>query len=280
MKRTFKQLAVAAMLTLVSVTVQIGLSQPAEAAAWVRPVVNGPLGQGFSSVHHGVDIISPRWEPIRAVHAGVVQQVVCNSSSGTCDQDGSPQVSGCGWYVGIGHPDGTGTLYCHMVQRPSVSVGQSVSTGQVIGYVGSSGNSSGPHLHFQTHNGSSTNDGNTVNPVTFMAARGVDLASGGSTTPPSGPPSGTVWVDTFANAPGRSTPGGTQTGTLYAGRNYVYCRVWGPNVQVGSAFNHWWLKTDLDTGNPWQNQWVSAYYLSRWGNDVAKDNNGVDIPPC
>jgi hypothetical protein len=60
----------------------------------------------------------------------------------------------------------------------------------------------------------------------------------------------------------------------------VYCRVWGPNVQVGGAYNHWWLKTDLDTGNPWQNQWVSAYYLSRWGNDVAKDNNGIDIPSC
>jgi hypothetical protein len=166
-----------------------------------------------------------------------------------------------------------------MNQQPLVSVGQSVSTGQVIGEVGTTGQSSGPHLHFQTHNGPSNNDGNTVNPVTFMSARGVNL-NGGSTPPPTPPPSGTYWVDTFASAPGRSTPGGAQTGTLYAGRNYVYCRVWGPNVQVGSAFNHWWLKTDLDTGSPWQNQWVSAYYLTRWGNDVAKDNNGVNIPPC
>lgn len=91
---------------------------------------------------------------------------------------------------------------------------------------------------------------------------------------------GPWWVDTFASAPGYSSPGGTRTGTLYAGTNYVYCKVWGPVVQVGSAYNHWWLLTDLDTGNPWQNQWVSAYYLSRWGNDEAKDNGGVVIPNC
>ncbi|WP_203909953.1 M23 family metallopeptidase [Rhizocola hellebori] len=280
MKSKLKR-AVAALLLLASVgVVQFGLAQPAQAATWVKPV-NGTLGQGFggtcSGCHHGVDIIAARWTPIYAVHAGVVQTSRCGSPN--CDIDGSPQTSGCGWYVGINHPDGTGTLYCHMVQRPEVSVGQSVSTGQVIGYVGTSGNSSGPHLHFQTHNGASNNDNLAVNPVPFMSARGVNLA-GGSTPPPTQPPAGTYWVDTFAAAPGSATPGGAQTGTLYAGRNYVYCRVWGPNVQVGSAFNHWWLKTDLDSGSPWQNQWVSAYYLSRWGNDVAKDNNGNDIPGC
>ena len=86
------------------------------------------------------------------------------------------------------------------------------------------------------------------------------------------------WVDTFADAPGHSTPGGTQTGTLYKGTNYVFCKVWGPEVRVGTAYNHWWMKTDLDVGPA--NQWVSAYYLSRWGNDEAKDNNGVDLPNC
>jgi hypothetical protein len=89
-----------------------------------------------------------------------------------------------------------------------------------------------------------------------------------------------VWVTTFANAPGYSKPGGTRTGTLNAGTNYVYCKVWGPIVQSGSSYNHWWLLTDLDSGNPWRNQYVSAYYLSKWGNDVAKDNNGVVIRNC
>jgi hypothetical protein len=88
------------------------------------------------------------------------------------------------------------------------------------------------------------------------------------------------WVSTFANAPGRSSPGGTQTGTLYAGYNYVYCKVWGPVVQSGGAYNHYWLKTDLDTGYPWQNQWVSAYYLTKWGNDEAKDDDGHVIRDC
>ncbi|MFC4114009.1 N-acetylmuramoyl-L-alanine amidase [Nonomuraea zeae] len=95
-----------------------------------------------------------------------------------------------------------------------------------------------------------------------------------------GPAPGKYWVDTFADAPGHATPGGARTGTLLRGTNYVYCRTWGPIVQSGSSFNHWWLKTDLDSGSPWQNQWVSAYYLSRWGNDQAKDNNGNDIPDC
>ncbi|MET8148782.1 M23 family metallopeptidase [Actinoplanes sp. NPDC049668] len=273
MKRKLQQLAIAVVTMVASLgIVQVALDGPAQAASWVKPV-NGTLGGGFGGGHRGVDIMATRGTPIYAVSSGVVQQVVCNSSTGTCDSDGNSSATGCGWYVGINHPDGTGTLYCHMVRRPSVNVGQTVSTGQVIGYVGSSGNSSGPHLHFQTHNGQSNNDGNTVDPVTFMLARGVDLRNGG------GDPT-KYWVDTFANAPGRSSPGGAQTGTLNAGTNYVYCRVWGPNVQVGSAYNHWWLKTDLDTGSPWQNQWVSAYYLSRWGNDVAKDNNGVDIRAC
>jgi len=264
------------MLTLASAgMVQIGLASPAQAATWVKPLDIGTVGQGFNPPGHlGVDISVPRWTPIHTVHAGVVQTSRCGSPN--CNIDGWSTYTGCGWYVGINHPDGTGTLYCHMVQQPLVSVGQSVSTGQVIGYVGTSGQSSGTHLHFQTHNGPSNNDANTVNPVTFMSARGVNL-NGGSTPPP---PAATYWVDTFANAPGRSTPGGTQTGTLYAGTNYVYCKVWGPIVQVGSAYNHWWMKTDLDTGNPWQNQWVSAYYLSRWGNDEAKDNNGVNLPNC
>ncbi|GAA0375620.1 hypothetical protein Acor_81030 [Acrocarpospora corrugata] len=110
---------------------------------------------------------------------------------------------------------------------------------------------------------------------------GYSAPVGVGSTPPTQPPTqGKYWVDTFAAAPGYSTPGGARTGTLNAGTNYVYCKVWGPVVQVSGAFNHWWLKTDLDSGSPWQNQYVSAYYLSRWGNDEAKDNSGVVIPNC
>jgi len=70
------------------------------------------------------------------------------------------------------------------------------------------------------------------------------------------------WVDTFEDAPGHSSPGGARTGTLHKGTHYVFCKVWGPKKQVGDSYNHWWLKTDLDTGQ--RNQLVSAYYLTRW----------------
>ena len=55
---------------------------------------------------------------------------------------------GCGNYVYINHASGYQTLYCHMVQWPSVGGGQWVNTNQHIGYVGSTGHSTGPHCHF------------------------------------------------------------------------------------------------------------------------------------
>jgi hypothetical protein len=54
-------------------------------------------------------------------------------------------------------------------------------------------------------------------------------------------------------------------------------------IGTGSQFNHWWMRTDLDRVYPGKSgagAYVSAYYLSRWGNDQAKDNSGRDIPNC
>ncbi|WP_157753771.1 N-acetylmuramoyl-L-alanine amidase [Lysobacter capsici] len=102
------------------------------------------------------------------------------------------------------------------------------------------------------------------------------LINGGG-TPPN--PPGKYWVDTFANATGYKWPSTlTPVGTLYQGTNYVYCKAWGEEVRSGSSYNHYWLKTDLDVGPA--GAWVSAYYLSRWGNDEARDNNGAVIPDC
>jgi hypothetical protein len=87
------------------------------------------------------------------------------------------------------------------------------------------------------------------------------------------------WVDTSPTAPVYGSPTSTaQTGTLNAGTNYVYCKEWGRQIGNVTTYNHWWLKTDPDTGPA--NQYVSAYYLTRWGNDEAKDNNGTVIPDC
>jgi len=147
--------------------------------AWTLPVGAG-LVSGFRTVtrpsHDGVDLGASRNTTIRAAAAGRVIRVVCNVSRGSCDVDGNRSLGGCGWYAEIQHAGNGVTRYCHMVRRPSVSVGQSVGKGQVIGYVGTSGSSSGPHLHFEVHtNAPPATRSNAVNPVFFFRARGLRL---------------------------------------------------------------------------------------------------------
>ncbi|MER7007277.1 M23 family metallopeptidase [Dactylosporangium sp. NPDC000555] len=103
----------------------------------------------------------------------------CDQSTGNCNIDGSPSTRGCGWLVDIVHPGGVVTRYCHMVQQPFVTAGQTVAAGQVIGLVGTSGNSSGPPLHFEIHTGvpvgARPDKTNSVDPVPFMQAAGAPL---------------------------------------------------------------------------------------------------------
>ena len=83
--------------------------------------------------HQGAsaDIAAPMWTPIGASRAG---------SSGAHWEGG-----GCGNYAWITHPAGYITLYCHMVTRP---VSGNVGTNQTIGYIGVTGNTTGPHVHW------------------------------------------------------------------------------------------------------------------------------------
>jgi len=150
---------------------------PPSAGAWQLPVSAG-LVSGFRTpqrpAHDGVDLGATRNTPIQAAAAGQVIRVVCNVSAGTCDVDGSPALKGCGWYVEVQHAGNIVTRYCHMVRKPSVVVGQTVAKGQVLGYVGTSGSSSGPHLHFEVHlNAPPATSANAVSPITFMKARGL-----------------------------------------------------------------------------------------------------------
>lgn len=111
----------------------------------------------------------------------------------------------------------------------------------------------------------------------FPWASYYSLINGGTNPNPN--PGTKYWVDTFANATGYKWPSTlTPVGTLYQGTNYVYCKAWGERVGNATSYNHYWLKTDLDVGPA--GSWVSAYYLSRWGNDEARDNNGTVIPNC
>lgn len=104
---------------------------------------------GRSEFHLGTDIPAPRGTPIHAAKTGKVTTSTTHWSYGN--------------YVVVTHSDGTQTLYAHMSQR-AASVGQVVSQGQVIGYVGSTGNSYGNHLHFEVWvNGKRTNAENYFN---------------------------------------------------------------------------------------------------------------------
>ncbi|MEV4510007.1 peptidoglycan DD-metalloendopeptidase family protein [Dactylosporangium sp. NPDC049525] len=146
---------------------------------WVAPVP-GKGTSGFRTVsrptHDGIDIMAARETPIHATADGTVITVVCNTSGPSCDVDGSPSIKGCGWYVEIHHAGDVTTRYCHMVRRPDVVVGQQVTAGQRIGSVGTSGNSSGPHLHFEVHFGRPATRLNAIDPVAFMRTAGAPVA--------------------------------------------------------------------------------------------------------
>ncbi|WP_245563629.1 M23 family metallopeptidase [Longispora albida] len=153
----------------VSVLVTVSCVPP----GWVVPV-GAPVVSGFHTHerpgHHGVDLGAARGAPVLAAASGTVLAVVCNASTGNCDVDGSPAVSGCGWYVDIEHGAGLVTRYCHLGRRPVVRPGDQVGAGQQLGVVGSSGNSSGPHLHFEVRL-----DGAPLDPVAWMRGRGAPL---------------------------------------------------------------------------------------------------------
>ncbi|MEX0878050.1 MAG: peptidoglycan DD-metalloendopeptidase family protein [Candidatus Spechtbacterales bacterium] len=89
---------------------------------------------------NAVDIAAPRWTPIYAAASGTVGISIGNGRWN----------GGFGNYVTINHYNGTRTLYAHMIQT-AVASGQSVTKGQVIGYMGSTGRSTGSHLHWEVH---------------------------------------------------------------------------------------------------------------------------------
>ena len=107
------------------------------------------VGNDFWSGHMGVDLATVQGGPIYAADSGTV--IYAGAISG-----------GYGIMVMIDHGTGYQTLYAHL-SGVAVSCGQAVSQGQVIGYGGSTGNSTGPHLHFEVRYG-----GGYVNPWQFL----------------------------------------------------------------------------------------------------------------
>lgn len=106
-----------------------------------------PIYKTFK-MHTGMDFTAPAGTEIRATGNGTVARVEFNGR-------------GFGNNVVINHGFGYSTLYGHM-SKMVVRPGQHVNRGDIIGYVGNSGTSTGPHLHYEVHRG-----GNPVNPVNF-----------------------------------------------------------------------------------------------------------------
>ena len=135
-----------------------GSGQVVAGVKWLVPCnytrFSSPYGMRLHPVykvmkmHWGVDLGAKQGTPIVATRAGTIKWATWDNSAG--------------FYVGIDHGDGFQSIYMHMTHYV-VSKGQSVKAGQVIGYVGSTGTSTGPHLHFGIkYNGSYVNPANYI----------------------------------------------------------------------------------------------------------------------
>ena len=154
--------------------------------AWVNPLPPGtytltsPFGPRWGGFHDGQDFAAATGTPIRAAAAGTVISAGCTSPlcdrPGRLDAQGRPVTRGCGLRVIIAHAQGVATTYCH-ASALIVHTGQTVMAGQVIGSVGSTGNSTGPHLHFEVHLNTRPADAATsgTDPVAFLASVGVQV---------------------------------------------------------------------------------------------------------
>jgi len=132
---------------------------PPSNATWITPVSGYRLTSAFgmrkhpvlgvTRMHNGIDMACAAGTPIYATRAGTVTKAAY-------------QANGAGNYVSINHLDGFASIYMHMTHYV-VSQGQSVSQGQLIGYVGNTGISTGDHLHFGI-----SYAGTYVNPLAYI----------------------------------------------------------------------------------------------------------------
>ncbi len=134
---------------------------PVRVVEWVNPMPGGAMtscyGQRWGRLHAGVDLAAAHGTPIRAAGAGTVVRA------------GAAQ--GYGNAVLIDHGNGYLTHYGHM-SAITVIEGQRVEAGAQIGNEGSTGHSTGPHLHFEVHEGSYKNP---IEPTAWMHEHGVDI---------------------------------------------------------------------------------------------------------
>jgi len=136
-----------------------GSANTVDGITWLMPITydyfSSPFGYRIHPIygdwrfHYGVDLSAPQGTPIIATRGGVVSTAAY-------------EAGGAGYYVNINHLDGFVTRYMHMTHF-IVREGQKVQAGEVIGYCGSTGGSTGPHLHFGVYY-----NGVAVNPALYI----------------------------------------------------------------------------------------------------------------
>jgi murein DD-endopeptidase MepM/ murein hydrolase activator NlpD len=140
----------------------------AKAKAWRKPVqgyaLTATFGKGgnmWSHKHSGQDFAVPVGTVVKAASAGTVVKAGPNGGG-----DGPAY----GNAIVVRHADNTYSQYAHL-SRVQVTIGQKVGAGQAIALSGNTGNSSGPHLHFEIR--TTPNYGSAVNPVAYLRSVGV-----------------------------------------------------------------------------------------------------------
>lgn len=137
------------------------LQNPPKVGKYAHAIPNAPISSpfgwrsfgGISEFHRGIDYAVPQGTPIHAIADGVVIVAEYHYSWGN--------------HVQIKHADGTSSNYAHQ-SRINVHVGQSVKQGDVLGFVGSTGNSTGPHLHLEISRSTSLAQSELIDPVTVL----------------------------------------------------------------------------------------------------------------
>ncbi|MCU4744955.1 M23 family metallopeptidase [Streptomyces sp. JH002] len=139
--------------------------------SWVSPIGGdyslsakfGNSGDRWASKHSGQDFAVPVGTDVRAVHSGTVVKAGGNGAG-----DGPAY----GNAIVIKHDDGSYSQYAHL-NKIDVKVGQKLNTGDKIAESGNTGNSSGPHLHFEIR--TTPDYGSAVDPVAFMQSKGASF---------------------------------------------------------------------------------------------------------
>ncbi len=130
---------------------------------WARPSyasIVSPYGPRWGRMHKGVDFGASYGAPIRAVGDGIVVGTGYQGSE-----------SGYGLITIVRHSNGYYSAYAHQ-SSSSVRTGEKVHAGETIGYVGSTGHSTGPHLHLEIR---TSMHGGQINPVTWLRKHGVNV---------------------------------------------------------------------------------------------------------